>query len=306
MSSSINQQILVNALLWKGLSNGQRVLLSLMCCHASSQGQCYLQLSEIAEMQNIHKCSVSRDIKKLKELGLVYARKRGLYSINLTLISADFNSMLVKQINAGVNLVDATVNENDHSGKQNVNTTADLVNRTTNNDQQRSVCSDVNSINHGANLVSAGVNSVNPIVNSREEPYISYDSINTNNVLIEKEAPSLASPPATPPAKKRKRSPRTKTTFPAGFTITEDMWNWYAKQGGFVLPIEQATETWSDAMRAKGLKYLDWRAAWRNGMKNQNKWEKRDREQGQQRTHTDIANAYARQWCDEHGVPYEP
>lgn len=49
------------------------------------------------------------------------------------------------------------------------------------------------------------------------------------------------------------------------------MQQWYATQG-FTLDAQAATCQWTDAMKARDCKYSDWVAAWRNGMRNANKW----------------------------------
>ncbi|GAB3528585.1 helix-turn-helix domain-containing protein [Photobacterium alginatilyticum] len=64
---------------------------------------------------------------------------------------------------------------------------------------------------------------------------------------------------------------RSKTLLPAGFSVTAEMNQWYAQQG-FTLDVHEATNQWADAMIARGSKYTDWIAAWRNGMRNANKW----------------------------------
>lgn len=64
---------------------------------------------------------------------------------------------------------------------------------------------------------------------------------------------------------------KSKTELPAGFSATAEMHQWYAQQG-FTLDIHDATNQWADAMIARGAKYTDWIAAWRNGMRNANKW----------------------------------
>ncbi|MEL6115132.1 helix-turn-helix domain-containing protein [Photobacterium sp. SP02] len=68
--------------------------------------------------------------------------------------------------------------------------------------------------------------------------------------------------------KKRKR---LATSLPDDFAVTDVMQQWYAEQG-FTLSIQAATQQWRDAMLARGQKYTDWVAAWRNGMRNANKW----------------------------------
>lgn len=61
-------------------------------------------------------------------------------------------------------------------------------------------------------------------------------------------------------------------TLPSDFTITHDMATWYAQQSEFIVDMNAATVQWKDAMLAKQTKYKDWPAAWRNGMRNANKW----------------------------------
>ncbi len=70
---------------------------------------------------------------------------------------------------------------------------------------------------------------------------------------------------------KRKTDSR-KTLMPDDFKVTPEMADWYKAQTGFVLDVQSATEQWSDAMKARASKYVDWVSAWRNGMRLQNKW----------------------------------
>ncbi|WP_345195584.1 hypothetical protein, partial [Kistimonas scapharcae] len=80
-----------------------------------------------------------------------------------------------------------------------------------------------------------------------------------------------------------------KTGFPREFIVSGDMDAWYHRQPGFVLPIRQATEAWVDAMIANGNAYQNWEAAWRTGMRNQNKWENERRKRNGQLTPGEIA-----------------
>lgn len=64
---------------------------------------------------------------------------------------------------------------------------------------------------------------------------------------------------------------KTKTTLPNDFLITQEMIDWFDKQN-FKIDMHSATETWRDSMNSKGLKYVDWTATWRNGMKLANQW----------------------------------
>ncbi|UTV26411.1 helix-turn-helix domain-containing protein [Photobacterium atrarenae] len=91
--------------------------------------------------------------------------------------------------------------------------------------------------------------------------------------------------PKTAEAKTRKadRKPKKRAgTLPGDFTITDDMADWYARQSEFIIDINEATDRWKDAMLSKQIKYVDWSAAWRNGMRNANKWalERESRPQG--------------------------
>lgn len=56
------------------------------------------------------------------------------------------------------------------------------------------------------------------------------------------------------------------------FPITPKMADWFNKQG-FRFDIHEATARWADSMQAGGYQYIDWGAAWRNGMRQVQKWE---------------------------------
>lgn len=62
------------------------------------------------------------------------------------------------------------------------------------------------------------------------------------------------------------------TEFPDGFEITESMVEWFTEQDFKYIDLGRATDKWVDAMKAKGSRYKDWTAAWRNGMNNAEKW----------------------------------
>lgn len=64
---------------------------------------------------------------------------------------------------------------------------------------------------------------------------------------------------------------KTKTALPNDFLITQEMSDWFDNQN-FTIDMNSATETWKDAMKSKGMKYVDWAATWRNGMKMAQKW----------------------------------
>lgn len=82
----------------------------------------------------------------------------------------------------------------------------------------------------------------------------------------------ITSPESIDPQKKA--SPKNRATqFPNEFEITQEMYDWFVSQG-FTINLDQATESWVDSMQAKQSKYVDWTAAWRNGMRNAQKWSK--------------------------------
>lgn len=72
--------------------------------------------------------------------------------------------------------------------------------------------------------------------------------------------------------KSRSHKSGLKTKFPEDFNVTQEMREWYLQQSDFGLDIHVASEQWRDAMMARGSKYSDWFAAWRNGMRLQNQW----------------------------------
>ncbi|MDO6498561.1 hypothetical protein [Photobacterium sanguinicancri] len=71
----------------------------------------------------------------------------------------------------------------------------------------------------------------------------------------------------------KKRKVKSVTSYlTEDFSIQPEMADWYSQQADFVLEINTATAQWRDAMLSKQRKYADWVAAWRNGMRNANKW----------------------------------
>ena len=73
------------------------------------------------------------------------------------------------------------------------------------------------------------------------------------------------------PKQKKKSAKKRSTGFPDDFTITQEMVDWFNKQN-FNIDLGVATDSWVDGMISKGLTYVNWTAAWRNGMKNADKW----------------------------------
>ncbi|MEZ8095804.1 helix-turn-helix domain-containing protein [Photobacterium swingsii] len=85
------------------------------------------------------------------------------------------------------------------------------------------------------------------------------------------------------PTESKKRQAKTKASIlPEDFSVQPAMVEWYSQQVDFVLDVNTATAQWRDAMLSKQRKYTDWVAAWRNGMRNANKWaiERESRQQG--------------------------
>ena len=99
------------------------------------------------------------------------------------------------------------------------------------------------------------------------------DDSNTNRHLTTNQEPLTKNqePVKETPPTKKKSTKKKATGFPDDFTITQDMVDWFNEQG-FTIDLGKATVSWVDGMRAKGLTYVDWTAAWRNGMKNAQKW----------------------------------
>lgn len=69
--------------------------------------------------------------------------------------------------------------------------------------------------------------------------------------------------------KKRSRSAKTAATaLPTDFELTDPMYEWAATLGLSETQIAAESEKWADHHRAKGNKFSDWTASWRNWMRN--------------------------------------
>lgn len=95
-----------------------------------------------------------------------------------------------------------------------------------------------------------------------------YTNNNDNNV--NNKEPGNKLPDDAP--KKSPSKAKGLTEFPDGFEITESMVEWFTEQDFKYIDLGRATDKWVDAMKAKGSRYKDWTAAWRNGMNNAEKW----------------------------------
>ncbi len=101
-----------------------------------------------------------------------------------------------------------------------------------------------------------------------------HDGVMTESCKIRLDKTRLDKSKEPIPIKQKKKSAKKRATaFPDDFTITQEMVDWFKKQD-FNIDLGVATDSWVDGMISKGLTYVDWTAAWRNGMKNADKWSK--------------------------------
>lgn len=75
--------------------------------------------------------------------------------------------------------------------------------------------------------------------------------------------------------KKESKNP-PKNLIPKNFTITNKMREWFEAQNFQFIEIENATAEFIDYWKSEGKQKKDWVATWRNGMRNKEKWAKRD------------------------------
>ena len=75
--------------------------------------------------------------------------------------------------------------------------------------------------------------------------------------------------------KKKSKKEKSVAPLPPNFELTDSMREWFSKQN-FSISIETAFGEWKDSMLGNANKYqkTDWVAAWRNGMRNADKWAK--------------------------------
>jgi len=67
-----------------------------------------------------------------------------------------------------------------------------------------------------------------------------------------------------------------KRQIPPDFKITDDMAAWFNNQNFRFIDIETATAEFVDYWKSEGKQKKDWVATWRNGMRNKEKWARRD------------------------------
>ncbi|WP_318520658.1 hypothetical protein [Photobacterium leiognathi] len=122
--------------------------------------------------------------------------------------------------------------------------------------------------NLGNGKITESINRSNtdPIIQINN-PIIPFDDAIQDSGRANQALPSLQDLTHKPLCVKKK----SKTNLPDDFSITKPMSVWYSEQE-FTLDINPATSQWIDAMKARNCKYVDWEAAWRNGMRNANKW----------------------------------
>ena len=73
------------------------------------------------------------------------------------------------------------------------------------------------------------------------------------------------------PLTKKQNKRKVKTLLPSNFLVDQTMSEWFVGKN-FKVDMISSTDKWKDAMLARGDKYIDWVAAWRNGMKKANEW----------------------------------
>ena len=67
---------------------------------------------------------------------------------------------------------------------------------------------------------------------------------------------------------------KRKTAAPIEFTISEDLKTWAKEQGLQSGVLEKETARFLDYHRGKDTRFADWKAAWRNWMRNAKEWSK--------------------------------
>jgi hypothetical protein len=94
-----------------------------------------------------------------------------------------------------------------------------------------------------------------------------------------RDAPADKPPPPPTPLRAVPKPSSTASLLPKDFEVDEDMRLW-CKQKCPGLDVDEATEEWIDYCRAKGVRHVDWIAAWRNGMKKAAQWQAESKAKG--------------------------
>jgi hypothetical protein len=104
---------------------------------------------------------------------------------------------------------------------------------------------------------------------------LAYDSSNGSRAVPEHSTPKERKGKERKEKEVKTNSASLKTAISKDFSITDQMRAFY-KTKNYVLTIESATEKWVNACRSNGYKYVDWYAAWQNGMLKAHEWHLRD------------------------------
>jgi hypothetical protein len=85
--------------------------------------------------------------------------------------------------------------------------------------------------------------------------------------------PDIAMSPE--PSYNHPNNSKQKSSLPEDFTVSDQMREWaYAKANAIVHRLTEETEAFKEYHRSKGSRFVDWRAAWRTWMLNEQKWAK--------------------------------
>jgi hypothetical protein len=74
--------------------------------------------------------------------------------------------------------------------------------------------------------------------------------------------------PPLPPKGERASRAKAKTSWPEGFTLTDDLWRMARAARIRADRVDAVFEGFRDAAEARGYRYVDWNAAWRNWVKS--------------------------------------
>lgn len=231
--------IKVMTMVWDSpvFSGNTKLIMLCLADYANDEGLCWPSIDSVARKCNVSRSTVKSQLRRLAEQGVLTAQRRKK--------TTDDGS----QTN-DTNLYQIHVSELQKS----------LSTEGENNPRSKS---DLGQNNAGGRAKSDPKPSLDPSVKRSINPIIPFSNSEPVCEPETKPQESMAQPAKT----KRK----TATALPAEFSVTDAMHDWYAKQG-FTLDVHDATNQWADAMIARGSKYADWVAAWRNGMRNANKW----------------------------------
>lgn len=110
------------ALKVKGISPTEKLVLAQLCAYANEEGMCFPRQGRIADDCGLSRQSVNNSIKKLKNIGVILAKKEGEYLITpVNVVDRSVNVVdtppvnvvdtPVKEIDTPVNVVDSHLNK---------------------------------------------------------------------------------------------------------------------------------------------------------------------------------------------------